>query len=680
MAQVQVGTSGATGAGSIGAKKGIAVETSSTWGSGWARRPYLFPLADARGIAPSIGTARFRFNYGNIKPEDAFAFAQRNALDLLGHYIRIVQLGASSVPVWHGVLDADSFVPHGGGTSAGVQELTAFEIAHELRRDAILGCKAENSFGSVADIDWVPVANEKYERGVREVGNRSAAKHDEAYYFSGDGSVWTHLDLAEMILRRYTPANGPAFELGGQKDVLASLKTTVRLQGRTPWDVLNELIPRSRGMGFEPVVQGTTVILKVFTVLGTAVKIGEVEVPANANQVNLDLDTSILIDRPVVIRNAAMRFDEIEVRGERAITCFTWGYDDDVAEKDWTGTEETDYKAGSDDPAYGSMTDAEKAEANDDYRKADRFDAVYVKHRIAQGWDGQVGTSGKQKVFPIFQDTGDYTLEGAAYFFPHGKNFESWIPFYERVVNRANPLDKSDLPSGAEPTFRRPFAIAYDPDSGKSFYVEKPLESLDIGGAQFSLYPRGLGVAVEASPRHLYGKGYFEAAPTPEPTNVDPVVTYSRLNFTTALMTDQVVRIVGRRKGVTASSKLRRKVLHVRDAHFWYCVPNTVMDLDGSGGLLTYNGDGIVRDDRARLREVLAFALAWYGEERRAIEVTIRDTIGAVVPLGAYLKTAVSGGQNLIVGTIVSSIEHEYSQGGFTTTVKTAWAETDWEA
>lgn len=668
MAQAQVSaSSGSSGAGSIGSKKFLAVETGASW-NGWGRTPYIVPLHGALAAAPSIGAATFRFNFGMIKREDQTSFGQEDALDLLGKYIRVKRVGSGgSAVLWTGVIDVESFRPHGGASQAGVQEFQAFEVAHELDRDAILGCKAENSFGGVTDIDWVPAANERYERGVRQFGNRSSAKHsDDAYYFSGDGEEWTFLDIAEMVLKRYTPAGGPTFVLGGQKDALSQMKGLVQLAGRTPWNVLNQVISRRRGLGFYPEVQGANVVLKVFSILDQKLKLGDVEIPANTNQFNLKLDTSIMLDKPIVTRSVSTRFEEIEVRGERAVTVFTCGYDDEVVEEGWADDDEADYIAGA-----GSDPDE-----NDDFRKADRFEAVYTKHRIAPGWDGKVGVSGKYSVFPVFDDTGDYTLEGGAYFFPLGKSFEDWLPFYETVASRSNPLDTSGLPSGAEPTFRRPFALAYDAASEKTFYVEKPLESLEISGAHFNLYPRELAFGVEAHPRHLFGMGYFDAG-TPGETNTDPAVTYSRIMATLALKTDQVVRIVGRRDGVQTGERIRRKVIQVPEAHFWYCVPNTVLDIDEAGEIVTYNGTGILRDDRDRLREHLAFSLAWYGQIRRSIDVPIRDSLDLPAPIGAYIKTAVSGGQSLQVGTPVSCVEFDWQN--YKVTVKTMWAEADWE-
>lgn len=668
MSQAQVpASSGSSGAGSIGSTKFLTVETAATW-NGWARTSYIVPVHGSLAAAPSIGTATFRFNFGQIKREDSSGFAQENALDLLGQYIRVLRVGAEGSGVlWTGSIDVESFKPHGGAAGAGIQEFNAFEVGHELDRDAILGCKAENSFGGVTDIDWVPPANERYERGVREFGNRSASAHsDGAYYFSSDGAAWTNLDLAEMILKRYTPAGGPTFVLGGQKDALAQLKGVVQIAGRTPWNVLNQLISRRRGLGFYPEVQGQKVVLKVFSILEQKLKLGDVEIPGNTNIFNLDLDTSIMLEKPMATRSISTRFEELEARGERIVTVFTCGYDDDVLEKAWADNDQTDYDAGT-----GSDPDE-----NDDFRKADRFEAVYVKHRIAPGWDGKVGVSGKYEVFPVFDDKGDYELKGGAYFFPLGKSFEDWLPFYETVASRSNPLDTAGLPSGAEPTFRRPFALAYDAASEKTFYVEKPLESLEISGAHFNLYPRELAFGVEAHPRHLYGKGYFDAG-SPGESNTDPVVTYSRINATLALKTDQVLRMVARRDGVQSGERVRRKVIQVPEAHFWYCLPNTILDIDEDGAPVTYNGDGILRDDRDRLREHLAFALAWYGQIRRAIDVPIRDSLDLPTPIGAYIKAAVSGGTTLDIGTPVSCVEFDFM--AYKATVKTMWAEADWE-
>jgi hypothetical protein len=679
MGQLQITqNTSVSGAGTVTALQQVGVRTRANWSDGWVQRPYLEVISHLDTVAPSVGSANFKYHYGSIKREDTYALAQYNQLDLAGHWVQVYKLSNSEV-VWTGRFQHDNLAPAGGARGSGVQNLIAYGLAHELDRTHISWAQAETPNGT-ASIDVIPPINY---RSSGRLGNRSTARNsDGVYEFSSAGELWTNLDVAEMILALFTPENGPTFELGGDKDVLSNISGIYELQNRTPWDVLNELIDRRRGLGFVPVVMGETVVLRVYTVTDEAIVVGGVTIPANSNQVDINLDTSIKIVDPVVIRSVADLYQQIEVRGGPIVSCFTIAAADDTVDNQFDAFDVDDYlKACSTLGAYyASLSDEEKANANDNYRQDDRHEKTFAKFGLSPLWDGTAGDGAggtKTVVLPFCSDEGEISLVEPGGLFMSGKGFEDWLPLEEgKDYSVVTPTDLG-VSSGTEPTYKRPFALVKDPNYDEWHFVDRPGPEYRQAAAHFTLYRNELCFGVHASPRHLYAKDVFTqntAAVYSEDS--EPVFKYTDILATVALKTDQVILATANSSGGTSSDVMRKKLIEIPNAEYWYCAPGTVIGINRDLTLKRYGGSGVLRDDRPRLWEIAASAAAWYSRPRNSLSVGF-EGIEHVAELGSLLVSTVTAGTTLELGTVITSREVNYAQGG-RTRISTSYAEIDW--
>lgn len=684
-------------AGSIVQIQRWAVESKLNWGDTWVRRRYVEPINGTDCAAPSIGFMRFMYKYGNNLREKMTSFVQEYDIEQLDYFIRLVNLNRGGSPIWTGIVAGEDITPGGANPVGGDEGFEALGLCHLLDREEIRTAKARDGNGVVIDVQKLPTVNlkmdlnvtggarsnrsQKWGNAADVFGNRSSAKHtDGAYVFSGEGNQWSNLDWAEAILTRYQPVNGPTFQLGGQKSVLDQFHGVFEFAGKTPWACLNELIDRRRGVGFCPVLNGNTVTLYVFTLTESDFSIGDVVIPANNNRISLNLDTSIDIDKPNIVWSAATLFDRIEVRGQPMLSCFTISYPDGTLQKRWSDAVETKYKNGSvNTPDYSGMSAAEKANRNDNYRHDDLFCDVYTKHGIPTTWDGLVGDGQggvKLPSLPICSDNGDVGVLSGTPFFPMGKAFEQFIPLEDGADYGVNPVDKTAQAPNAEPTYKKPFALIKDPSAARWFFTEK--SGVDLAGseAHFGLHPREMAIAVEASQRHVYGKNSFDAGATAEAYNDAPVFDYRNLMATIALRTDQVLRMSVLRDGLNVvTDKIRTKVIDVPHAELWYIAPNTVVGLNPDLSPRYYQGSSYLRDDRDRLREVLAAACSWYGTPRASVAVPVKR-LDPIAPLGALIVASSTGGATRLINTVVTSIGYRFGDSPGHT-IQTQFGEVD---
>jgi hypothetical protein len=670
---VQIKGRSASGAGSVVTRTQLAVYTGATWGS-WTRRPYLEALQFATGAAPSIGQGTFRYHWGTIKREDKTSFSTEPFLDLRGHFVKVEALNTwGGGAWWYGIIDADQPLPHGGDVGGGVLTLNAYELAHLLDREVILTAPALDGNDALIEIENVPTANERYERGRAQLGNRSAAKQGEIYVFGGTDK-WTNLQLAEMLLSRYTP-QGVTFVLGGQKELLEQITSVTDLYGLSPWAVVNRLVNRNRGLGLATWVSDGKVLLYVYSVLSQDVKVGEVTIKANPYPVNLDTLSNIFVAQPKIVRSQVDRYDEVEVRGARLLSCFTVCYYDETLEEAWSAgvdsLEEAYLYAAADAEGYGGMTDPEKKALNDAYRDSDRFDTVFVKHRIPKTWDGMAGVA---PALLVCRDNGTVEWDETTPFYPQGKAFEDFIPLEECGDYGVDPPTFDLRADNAQPVYRRPFALVYTEEEQYE-YVERP--STRAYAANFSIDPRELAVRIEASVRHLYGLNVFDSGEggNAEPTNTQPELDYASLYVTVALRMDGHLRYVAAAKNANSDkTKRRRKALMLEDAEYWAVASKTYVDVNENMGVVVTPNALVLRDDSARIRQAAALALAWYGEERAVVSVTIRDLQYPCV-VGQLLKTVGSTAGDIRANTPVTSIAWDAQAG--TVTIQTSWYELD---
>jgi hypothetical protein len=474
--------------------------------------------------------------------------------------------------------------------------------------------------------------------------------------------------------------------MGGQSSVLDLLHDTIDMHSksgttRNVWEVLCDLVDRRRGMGFVPVVNNDdTVTLQVFTVLGTAVALTGITIPANPNTTNINVDQRIEVLDCRIITSNSVRYDKVFIRGARMLSCFTVSQADGTLQTDWVAGFKTAYDAAAGSiSGYGSLSNVDQQELNDRIRKDDIYKSVYTRQRLPRSWNGQAGNGvggSMTNVVPVCDESGAITFPSSPPYMPLDKKFEKALPF-EEDVDYSGSVPAPDT----EPTYRKPFACVQDETDPTHtatngwHFCHDPGEALKEEGADADLeiHPTGTALSIKASPPHIYGLGSFNPA-TAALSAYDPVLKLGYTLATVAMYTDNTLLASALRSGV--SSPITVKSLRLTDAEYWTVAAGTVIGLNPDGTLQRVAGQLTLRDDRARMWEACAIALAWFGQERRVVVLTLKG-LSLLAPLGNLVQAVGAAGGTYEANTILSSRMLDYRNQKVT--IETMFIEWDWK-
>ena len=215
-------------------------------------------------------------------------------------------------------------------------------------------------------------------------------------------------------------------------------------------------------------------------------------------------------------------------------------------------------------------------------------------------------------------------------------------------------------PTDAEPDFVK-FLVMYKDDtdgaehikSEKWHFVDKLHETNEIlRNLNVTLLDNELGFRLSASPKHYLALNSWTNA---KAAQVQPELDYDNLICTGFIKTDHRLKVV-----VKITDKENRiRTINIPNAEYWYSPDDqTVIGIDDAGELL-YNAISVFRDDSDVLRQVLAAALVWYGVQRQAVEIPIKQ-LGRYVELGSMLTKINTSFSRESVRTVVTSRELDF--------------------
>jgi len=656
------------------------VRVSDTWASGWERADYIEPLTaeDVAGGA-AHSKAELLFRYGRaIKREDASSFDQAEPEDLRGKFVAIDMLpsqgpaigqvgpssGGKPVNLWVGILTEETFDIHGSeGEPQGNQRFTAYGLEYLLDRVTIAGAFVAGDDGAI-EIDWSPVFNERFRHGVQEIGNRSSAPVEgdddqSAYVFSHDEEPWSNLDVAEYLIEWFMPRNGPVFKISGQTDTIEKAVERHDFEGWSIKQALDVLIDRRLGVGWEVRAndEDETVEIHVFSVLDESVGFADVQIPANAEQVEFDFGDAQDIEAAVVTEEEHQRYDEILVQGARITSCFTVGVGQ--FKPGWGEAQEAAYKA-----AAGE----EDAALNDSQRLTDTFWRVYRVLALTDDWDWksidghrvdvEVDEEGR-----IVEDS-DVSAEPRIY--KHG-----------RALLRALPFEKPGGDERSEPEYRPPFVLGLLPESPSDkdwwFYLDAPPADGQVAPHSLRMLDREFAFELHSHTNHTLALDAWKSGDNPASTLVEPQVAWEDLIATLNVELDARLQVKVELSEDDESGQGRRLVVRVPDAQLWYVVPKTVSEVS-KGALLKHAG-GAVRDDSERLRRIAALAKAWFSRDRAAVTLVLKSRIHLGLKVGQLVTDASSGTQRRRIGTVITRRHFDFRERK--TTIQTSWTQLD---
>lgn len=677
--------------------------------SGWVNEPHLYCNSLTRSAnAYDVATLVYEIGEGVIQP-GAGAFASYPPLGLRGFFVRITITTTPTNIMWIGYVPTDSIdrdaVILDGGVNKLVgkqQTFTAVGLEYFLDRKQIDSAIVARSgdtpdyvriqrplvFNGGASNDLDPIASER--------ANRSLTTGTASYVFTDDpnqADLWTAGNIVDHLLTHHTPRNSldaPApttFILDPQDaldGVLDGFTPTVRTEGMTVFQILNQMISPQRGLAWWLEFDDLGAGLHGARVRVESLAAGAIALPgggtmlANRNQETLDFDGELDVSAVKIEMNGSRNYHQVIARGARMTSTLTVGYQDATLIEDWTNDNELAYKKAADDDTsiYDDLPEADKKKRNDAMRKADTFYRVYSAFRIPTDWDSKSadgdGPTTRNWSFPELSPTGS-VLGGTAI------NVQGMRLLNETRLKRgwdysdpADPEPNSPATSLAE--FMPPFAIlkvATSPD--KFQFCDKMNESDFADGTPVSakistnyhlkMQKTVPGIILDSiGMNHTAALNHWTDA---QPSKTNPQVDYETIRATICIEADTYCEGKYPTTGFPVNTPLETLVISLGDNYrLDYLPAHTITGLD-KGELITSEVGAVLRDDRKYLNDVARMAYEWYKLDRQSMNVSFRQ-VRNLFELGMLITAVGSGTTMETINTIVSSITYNLKEGVMT--------------
>lgn len=734
MAQLQVKPQ--AGEETILPRRQYRIQYKPAWAAQWRDLDYMRLESCSQAAAPTMPRAVLTWLSGEIKHEDQTEFYTERALDLKDWFIRVIVLADKAAqspaepqkpgakpkgqPLGVYVIPEEA-LRIGGDANAplGDQQMAAYGLEYLLDRRAVDTIWVETADASGVEVAVTVPMNEKFERSVSEIGNRSenkittnvnAGKTDgnglalpprsvTAHVFSRDGKAWNARQFVEYLLA-YHGDGEVEFTLGGQAQALEQLVLPkFEFGGMTIYQILNKLIDRRRGLGWCVRVgeQSAKPEIHVFTTTDVPIAVGDVRVPANAQRVTLDLARQRRLGDVELTVDSLSRYGKIVVTGERFLVMFSLSKKDGTLVPAWTAAEETSYKNG----AGATVDDESNQGKNDAERSRDGYRHVFTTFRTPFDWDWKAGDGegGTKHAVNIASDANANVTtfrQGASAGTMRTGPYRNWG---HRVLGLLPVLkEQADSDFDKEREFREVVAFLYDAQHARWVYADRAGEA-SKKHPSLAVRPmdKALGVELRSSYNHVLALNHWaNAKPSGLTPTSETAFDWEKMIATVAVRTDQRLKVEvnlpyqtwAGEDPDTAAAKAKRLAsrvlqIYVPGAELWYCVPNTVVDVVG-GKLKRRNADSLkvdpaaglrIRDDSGELRKIAALAKIWYGKPRAAVTVVFNE-LEFGYPVGAYVAAAQNAWQYEPINSPVTEKVFNFGPQ-MTTTLRTNFAELD---
>ena len=486
-------------------------------------------------------------------------------------------------------------------------------------------------------------------------------------------------------------------------NVLDWYEISVRREGRTVFQVLNELIDRRRFAGWYLTLEdnGNALldgVINVFSFNDTVINLPTANIPANANVTTANLVGVHDITGPTVTANQSHSYHSVVAVGEFMRTVFSGRIGKESVNPDtlfrpaWTAARETEYLDGA-----GT---GEDADANTDFRNGEKFSDVFRRFVIRADWNLKtreaLGTN-QFWIAPNRDSIGGMTTDAAVAGVYAANNPQPGVTPWGKTLQSSLPR-KTD--SG---DFQRSFVLICtdhdfdpandDPENQCYEYSDKlstenakrvcgrewsaGVSVLHTSGGDEGPGP-GVDLRVEGAVRHVLAKYEWEnESPNATHPNDDPSdegLTYLGAWITTAIETDDKIGFEFRLANAIGKNQ-RILTIPVPNARLDIQLPGTVIGLTDKKKLDVETDGKILRDDRARLEAIATAAGTWYSTTRQAVRVGWQSLDTRGLALGQLITTINTAGTTEVVNSVVTQFTFSFANG--TTQVQTQFAELD---
>ncbi len=676
----------------------------------WIFLPYASPQHCTKQCAPLIGEALIEYTLGTIKPEDDVVFSDFSPVLQVDNFVRISfqYPGTKPTKCWYGVVVDSEIITDRSTSQSGLQRLSCKELGFILNRT-----KIRSSFVLESSTEWrignSVSFNETHEFGSQVIGNRSTnPQHNPntqpvyafqqiqsanvkkwsnadivnylLYHFASNDMTWNYIPVPDPNANSSTPAVDPLTQMN---DIFVAGESSV-------WDAITQLIDRRKGISFKVDVDETKAIpeinLRCFSECETALQVGDATIPANSNKVDFTYPTSFPqyhgVGNISFRTTSANTWDEITVQGNPIRVTASFSYIDGNLTEGWLSDYLLPYIT-ADDTGMVTSSDDQK---NDQYRSQTKYDDVYTKHVVPPTWNWKVN-SGADNVAPIPQRDGTVSFDPKVLqdkqpkFWNGQKKFDMHLSLQVGYDYTVNPPVRN-VPPSVTPEFLKILVFLWDQEH-VCYRLSNKLHAAneDMKNVGCQAVDNQMGISLRCEPNHYMGRNsWHNQSVQPANSAFDPDTDsgsdYTQMIVTATLKTDQRQEL--RWLNPVQSGQLKHLVLTLPHAEYWYCAPETSVTVDGLGQLQPIDDKNlIIRDDKKLLQTVMAFARAYFGKFRQAIEIPIRNP-GLYVKLGSFLTSvnSLDSDESQQVKTCVTSRKIDFVSG--TTTISTGFADIDY--
>ena len=700
--------------------------------------PYLYCSRLALRCAPEVDEAVLTYDYGPIIQSRTNSLTTYAPLSLVGYFVRITisdtVTGSGALPpiVWYGYVEPETLDVRGNGR--GEQTLIAYGLLRLLEVQKIQSSFVEQQTGSTsyaaAQLNrGLTFNNDDGGEFVRR-GNMNSNMINGSFVFSWKArkqTEWDAYNAVLYVLNYFTPkqADGTVankWVLNCPNQYLNWFPITEGTDGHTVKELLDRLIPRSRGVGyyvgFDASLDGfgfpkNQVTINVFTFNSSDIALPNgLTLKANNYQKSLDFENALDIDHAIVTNVGTTSYHRITARGARRTTTFTtrlqanrsgsygsWGTTWSpwtVMSPRWPASQEDEYATA----AYGSsgyfgLSDVDKKAANAAYRSSDRLRAVWRRYGLnmqtlpSERWNGIVvdphSNGGSSASFGSSSGGGycDVAFDGSPtsvnpYHSTRSPLFNESVPVVRLLrslplyhgVDYSGSISPTIYPTDQEPSFISTFAYAMiNNGTGSPADDYELVEQLDRVGKTWncsvSVADTEPAIIIEAPVPHFIST----VAPFPTSDSAQWGISADEHD------SDQSGGIPYTNLWVTVCVELSERIsTTISLSNPTAGAPIRELVLDYPDARFDYvlpwtvveirnqnpvqTAGGAVADDRVRLQTMANAAAVWFGQNRQSLDLKFKQ-VRALFSLGDLITTISTLYDKPNINTPITAITYE---------------------
>jgi hypothetical protein len=651
-------------------------------------------------------TAAFLWDYGFVKATGTSTYTAVQRLNVLGWYVRVVletDVLTGQTASWHGVVSHVEDEHKGIVTKFGATLATGTQVFHCYGMEKILDTEYLSESKVDIGTEEPLVIQLPLVFNGRGVPNRNDRKLHLTYVFEGQalhpgGTLrptaqwWSTRDIVKYLLETAAPkwsfrtrVSLIPFFLGLEDEFyLPTLdRPEIGQEGHTVYSLLNRLIDRRRLRAFYlevwPNADGRNedVLLRI--------------VPWNASEIDTGIDGSDIL-KPNVQQIALLydysqttaasirtthvqKYDRIVVRGARRTSTATWIVDADYLNPYWTDAEEVVYEtAASGDANYATWDILKRQQRNSEARGVEKLSSVFSWFSLPDTWNGRTVEPETTTTHIVFRSDGEDAREKQCI---HAVVFENYLPLYEHVDYSGDIIEDEEAEDPRVKVYRQPKVYFKIPTDNRWVAGDRIATMMETTVDPYSgadgrnfrwtahVHPqqdtRTLEVRVSGEPQHVIAYSDFDKL-TDDRVLGEWDYNSKKMLVTAALRDNRYAEGKYPPDGTSDRSDVDTQygyVIYAGDRYRHdYVVPQTVLDVDENGALVTSNG-GYVRDDTDDLNALARVAWEWWHQERLILTISTTQLTSLIFP-GCLIVSVgdptVAIGHHQVVNTVVSEV------------------------